>query len=103
MPVCAEAQDAAAGACPAETRVGSVKRSPAAATRRSRSAAPCSLTGPVDGGLAGLAIAIPGKVGPVDLGTVVVRASIALRADGGLTVRTRPLPRLVGGVPVSIR
>ena len=29
-----------------------------------------SLTGPTDGGLAGLAIAIPGKVGPVDLGTV---------------------------------
>jgi hypothetical protein len=62
-----------------------------------------SLTGPTDGGLAGLAIVIPGRVGPVDLGTVVVRASIALRPDGGLTVRTRPLPRLIGGVPVSIR
>ena len=62
-----------------------------------------SLTGPVDGGLAGLAIAIPGKVGPVDLGTVIVRASIALRPDGGLTVRTGRLPRLIGGVPVSIR
>ena len=32
-----------------------------------------------------------------------MRASIALRADGGLTVRTSALPPLVGGVPVSIR
>jgi hypothetical protein len=34
---------------------------------------------------------------------VIVRASIALRPDGGLNVRTSPLPRLIGGVPVSIR
>jgi hypothetical protein len=32
-----------------------------------------------------------------------VRAGISLRPDGGLTVRTRPLPRVVGGVPISIR
>ena len=61
------------------------------------------LTGPTDGGLAGLAITLPGKVGPVDLGTVVTRAGILLRPDGGLTVKTRPLPAIVGGVPVSIR
>ncbi len=30
-------------------------------------------------------------------------ASIKLRPDGGLTVQTSPLPRLIGGVPVSIR
>jgi hypothetical protein len=62
-----------------------------------------SLTGPTDGGLAGLAITLPARVGPVDLGTVVVRAAILLRPDGGLTVRTRPLPQIVGGVPVAIR
>jgi hypothetical protein len=62
------------------------------------------LTGPVEGGLVGMAIVLPGKVGPVDLGTVVTRAGISLRpADGGLTVRTGELPRMVGGVPVSIR
>jgi hypothetical protein len=33
----------------------------------------------------------------------VTRAGIALRGDGGLTVRTGALPRIVGGVPVSIR
>jgi hypothetical protein len=61
------------------------------------------LTGPQDGGLAGFQMVIPGKVGPVDLGTVTVMASIKLRPDGGLTVTTSPLPRLIGGVPVSIR
>ncbi|MDA0182518.1 hypothetical protein OJ997_19570 [Solirubrobacter phytolaccae] len=61
------------------------------------------LTGPQDGGLAGFQMVIPGKVGPVDLGTVIVNASIKLRPDGGLTVQTTPLPRLIGGVPVSIR
>lgn len=61
------------------------------------------LTGPQDGGLAGFQMVIPGKVGPVDLGTVTVNASIKLRPDGGLTVQTSPLPRLIGGVPVSIR
>lgn len=61
------------------------------------------LTGPQDGGLAGFQMVIPGKVGPVDLGTVTVNASIKFRPDGGLTVTTSPLPRLIGGVPVSIR
>ena len=72
-------------------------------TRRSRSTATCILTGPQDGGLAGFQMVLPGKVGPVDLGTVTVMASIKLRPDGGLTVQTSPLPRLIGGVPVSIR
>jgi hypothetical protein len=102
VPVCADGA-ADAGTCPAETRVGSVTAVAGSGGAPVALAGTVSLTGPADGGLAGLAIAIPGKVGPVDLGTVVVRAGIALRPDGGLTVRTRPLPRLVGGVPVSIR
>ncbi len=102
VPVCSDAA-ANAGVCPANTRVGSVSATAGSGDAPVALNGTVSLTGPTDGGLAGLAIAIPGKVGPVDLGTVVVRASISLRADGGLTVRTSPLPRLVGGVPVSIR
>jgi hypothetical protein len=102
VPVCSDAA-ADAGTCPAATRVGSVSALAGSGDAPAALSGTVSLTGPTDGGLAGLAIAIPGKVGPVDLGTVVVRASIALRPDGGLTVRTRPLPRIVGGVPVSIR
>jgi hypothetical protein len=102
VPVCSDAA-ANAGACPAATRVGSVSATAGSGDAPVALNGTVSLTGPTDGGLAGLAIAIPGKVGPVDLGTVVVRASISLRGDGGLTVRTSPLPRLIGGVPVSIR
>jgi hypothetical protein len=102
VPVCGEAE-AGAGACPAASRVGSVTSVAGTGDAPVTLAGAVYLTGPYDGGFAGLAIVIPGKVGPVDLGTVIVRGSIALRADGGLTVRTTPLPRLIGGVPVSIR
>jgi hypothetical protein len=102
VPVCADAA-AATGSCPADTRLGSVSALAGSGDAPVALNGSVSLTGPTDGAFAGLAIALPGRVGPVDLGTVVVRASIALRADGGLTVRTRALPRLVGGVPVSIR
>jgi hypothetical protein len=102
VPACPDAA-ADAGTCPAGSRVGSVDALAGSGDAPVALSGTVSLTGSTDGGLAGLAIAIPGKVGPVDLGTVVVRASIALRPDGGLDVRTRPLPRLIGGVPVSIR
>jgi hypothetical protein len=102
VPVCSEAQ-AGAGACPAATRVGTVGASVGAGPAPVPLTGTVSLTGPAEGGFAGLAIAIAARVGPVDLGTVVVRAGIALRPDGGLTVRTSRMPALVGGVPVSIR
>ena len=102
MPVCGDAA-AAAGACPEASRVGSVSSLAGTGDAPVSLSGGVYLTGAYDGGFAGLAIVIPGKVGPVDLGTVIVRGSIALRADGGLTVRTTPLPRLIGGVPVSIR
>ncbi|HEX6025622.1 MAG TPA: hypothetical protein VFZ00_26755 [Solirubrobacter sp.] len=102
VPVCPEPA-ANAGACPPETRVGSVSALAGAGAAPVALSGTVSLTGPVGDGLAGLAIAIPGRVGPVDLGTVVVRAGIVLRADGGLSVTTTPMPALVGGIPVSIR
>ena len=102
VPVCSDAA-ANAGVCPPNTRVGSVSATAGSGDAPVALNGTVSLTGPTDGGLAGLAIAIPGRVGPVDLGMVVVRAGISLRPDGGLNVRTSPLPRLVGGVPVSIR
>jgi hypothetical protein len=81
--VCADAA-ADAGACPAGSRVGSVSSLAGTGDAPVSLSGAVYLTGPYDGGFAGLAIVIPGKVGPVDLGTVIVRGSIALRADGGL-------------------
>lgn len=101
--LCPEPQ-ANAGTCPEASRLGTVSALVGAGAAPVPLSGRVYLTGPVDGSLVGMAIVLPGRVGPVDLGTVVTRAGIVLRpADGGLTVRTRPLPRFVGGVPVSIR
>jgi hypothetical protein len=103
VPMCADAQ-AATGACPADTRLGSVTALVGSGGAPVTLDGTVYLTGPAEGGLAGLAIVIPGRVGPVDLGTVVARAGLLLRpSDGGVTVHTAPLPSIVGGVPVSIR
>jgi hypothetical protein len=102
VPTCPDA-DADAGTCPAASRVGSVATLVGGGDAPVALAGTVFLTGPTDGGLAGLAIVLPAQVGPVNLGTAVVRAGIVLRPDGGLDVTTRPLPRFVGGVPVSIR
>jgi hypothetical protein len=101
--ICPEAQVAAA-ACPDDARVGSVTATVGSGAEPVTLGGSVYLTGPAEGGLVGLAIVIPGKVGPIDLGTVVTRAGIVLRpTDGGLTVRTAELPRVVGGVPIAIR
>jgi hypothetical protein len=103
IPLCGEA-DATKGSCPASTRLGSVIAQVGTGNAPVTLQGSVFLTGPAEGGLAGLAIVLPGKVGPVDLGTVVVRAGLLLRpADGGVTVRTGTLPAFVGGVPVSVR
>ena len=102
VPVCPDA-NADGGTCPAASNVGTVSALAGTGGAPVPLSGTVSLTGPTDGGLAGLAIALPGKVGPVDLGTVAIRAAIVLRPDGGLTVKTRPIPQIVGGVPVAIR
>jgi len=101
--ICSEPQ-AVTGACPEDSRVGSVTATVGSGPEPVTLGGSVFLTGPAEGGLVGLAIVIPGRVGPIDLGTVVTRAGIVLRpTDGGLTVRTAELPRVVGGVPIAIR
>ena len=59
---------------------------------------------PVGGALAGLAITVPGKVGPFDLGTTVSLAAIKVRpGDSGLDVTSTNLPQVVGGIPLGLR
>jgi hypothetical protein len=95
---------ARAGDCPKDSRVG------AAQLIAGPGGAPLALQGdvyltvPIDGSLAGLAITVPGKVGPFDLGTTVSFARIAVRpGDAGLEVTARNLPQIVGGIPLSLR
>jgi hypothetical protein len=103
VPRCSAAA-AAAGACPAASRIG------AATTESGSGASPymlegdAFLTGPYRGAPFGVALVFRAVAGPFDLGTVVIRA--ALRLDpltGQVTIDTDRLPRLVKGVPLRIQ
>ena len=52
----------------------------------------------------GLSIVVPALAGPFDLGTVVVRASVAIDPrTAQLTISSAPLPRIFSGIPLDIR
>jgi hypothetical protein len=95
---------AAQGACPDSSRVGS------ASVETGIGPAPATLPGQVflaapkaAGDPASLSVLVPAKLGPVDLGQIVVGVRLQLRPDGGLTATTDPLPQFQGGVPTSVR
>jgi hypothetical protein len=103
VPRCGEAQ-ATAGTCEASSRMGSVTIAAGSGSHPYHFNGQAFLTGPYDGAPFGLSIVVPAVAGPFDLGRIVVRASIAVNAgDGQLTIRTDPLPAVLGGVPLRIR
>lgn len=92
------------GACPDDSRVGTV------AASAGPGAAPLGVEGPVylttgsDGALAGLAIVVPAKVGPLDLGASVTLAKLFVRpADQGLDVVADTIPTRLEGIALGIR
>jgi len=99
-----EAAQAATGACPASSRIGT------AVTRAGSGSEPFQLTGPVyltegyKGAPFGMVVAIRAIAGPYDLGTVVVRQSIFVDPeDAHLTVVSDPFPQILEGVPIRLR
>lgn len=95
---------AAQGACAPETRVGTV------AAAAGPGPAPLAVEGPVyltagsDGALAGLAIVVPAKVGPLDLGASVTLAKLFVRpSDQGLDVVAESIPTRLRGIALGIR
>lgn len=62
------------------------------------------LTAPkVGGDPAGLSVLVPAKLGPVDLGNVIVGVRLQLRPDGGLTATSDTLPQFQKGITTAIR
>jgi hypothetical protein len=62
------------------------------------------LTGPYASAPFGLSIVVPALVGPFDLGTVVVRASVAVDSSTAqLTISSGPVPQIFSGIPLDIR
>lgn len=109
VPVCAKAA-AANGTCPLRTRIGKVQVAlgggPAPLLLPSGPAeeAPIFLAGAYRGAPYSLAIELPARAGPFDLGTVVLRAPIAIDpTTAQATIRLEGIPQILAGVPLRYR
>jgi hypothetical protein len=100
---CASAA-AAAGACPAASRIGTAHTTAGAGSDPYPLSGPVYLTEGYKGAPFGMVAAIRAIAGPYDLGTVVVRQAVFVDPeDAHLTVISDPLPRILEGVPVRLR
>jgi hypothetical protein len=103
LPTCPDDR-AASGDCPGDSRVGTVTNTVGSGDAPITLTGPVYLGGPYKGGLASIIAVVPAKVGPLDLGNVVLRNALSLRsADSGVDVRSDDLPSFLGGIPVSVR
>ncbi|WP_445148335.1 hypothetical protein [Baekduia sp. Peel2402] len=103
IPLCDDGH-AAAGTCPANSRIGSVKVAAGAGNTPFALTGQVYLTSAYGGGPYGLSIVVPAKAGPFDLGLVVVRAAITLdRNDAHVRVLSDPLPAILDGIPLLLR
>lgn len=102
--LCPDAQ-AASGACPAGSQIGSVTvGAGAGADPFYISAGRAYLTGPYKGAPFGLSIVVPAKAGPFDLGNVIVRSALLVdRHTADITVQSDPLPTILQGIPLDVR
>jgi hypothetical protein len=103
IPLCPEAQ-ANAGTCGSENEIGSTTVGAGPGPDPFYLGGKVYLTGPYKGQPFGLSIVVPAIAGPFNLGTVVVRASIAVNpSTAALTITTDPLPQFVEGVQLRLR
>ena len=105
--LCGEPQ-AAAGTCPATSRIGTATTTVGAGIEPYAFSGPVFLTGPYNGGPYGLSIPVPAAAGPFDLGSgacdcVVTRAAISVDPHSGRVITTSALPTIVKGVPLRLR
>ncbi len=95
---------AAAASCPRSSRLGPVVSVDGSGTEPPSLPGDIYLTKPKEpGDPAGLSVAVPARLGPVDAGVVIVGVRLQLRPDGGLHVVSDPIPSLVEGIPLAIR
>jgi hypothetical protein len=103
VPLCPEPQ-AGQGICPQAAEIGTATVGAGAGPLPFYVSGPVYLTGPYDGAPFGLSIVVNAIAGPFDLGSVVVRASIAVDpGDAHLTISSAPLPQILAGVPLRLR
>jgi hypothetical protein len=91
-------------ACPAASQVGSVTTTAGAGTKPLNLAGKAYLAGPYKGAPLSLVTVVPAVTGPYDLGNVVVRAALDVDpATAQVSVRSDPLPQIIGGIPLRTR
>jgi hypothetical protein len=102
VPFCPDAE-AAAGTCPESSRLGTVQVEIGSGPQTTTLDGTVSLAGPAPGALARLALSVPTKVGPIDLGTFAVQAPLTLGTRDGRVQVTAELPVAFKGVRLSLR
>ena len=103
IPQCPEAQ-ANAGTCGPESEIGTTTVGAGPGTHPFYLGGTVYLTGPYKGQPFGLSIVTPAVAGPFNLGTVVVRAGIAVNpSTAALTIVSDTLPQYVDGVQLRLR
>jgi hypothetical protein len=103
VPLCTEAQ-AKAGACEAESEIGSATVGAGPGASPVFLAGRVYLTGPYEGAPFGLSIVVPAVAGPFDLGTIDVGARIEVDPKtAALTISSDPLPQRLDGIPLQLK
>jgi hypothetical protein len=109
VPRCPDA-DALQGRCPESARVGSIRvaigegPAPLWLPRPAAAAGGAYLAGPYGGDPFSFVFVVPGQAGPLDLGTVALRAPVAIdRTTAQARVRLERLPQILNGVPIDYR
>jgi hypothetical protein len=96
--------DAANAACTDSSKIGTAQVEVGSGNPTASLPGTVFLTAPkVSGDPAGLSVLVPAKLGPVDLGNVIVGVRLQLRSDGGLTATSDALPQFQKGITTAIR
>jgi hypothetical protein len=102
VPLCQEPQ-ASSGECPSDSQVGHAEVAIGSGAQPVWEAGTAYLTTGYEGAPFGLAIVTPARVGPYNLGDIVVRAAIHIDPHtAALSIDAR-LPQIVDGVPLRMQ
>ena len=103
VPACPRAS-AQANACPAASQVGDVTVAAGPGSEPLALKGAAFLTGPQEGAPFGLSIVVPAQAGPIDLGTIAIKAGIQINpTTAALTIVSGALPQSLAGIPLQIR
>ena len=105
-----EGAAAASGDCPPGSQIGIVAAaagpgpSPLWIPEPGKEPTAIYLSGPYKGAPYGVVAKVPAQAGPFDLGDVITRAGLYVNpVSAQVTARIDPLPRLLEGIPISLR